>query len=87
MKIVPEEVCTDSSSVAIIDAEERTLGPLLALEVLRFWFHNVQNNGYTILVVISHDALICVRAISGYQPVSFVRKFGVLVVRKSFEFG
>ena len=66
MEIVPQEVSTDSSSVPIIYSEERTLGPLLAFEVLRFRFHDVQNDGNTIFVVISNNALICVGTIPRY---------------------
>ena len=50
--------------MAIIDAEKRALGPLLTLKVLRFWLHNIQDDGYTILVVVPYDTLIRVGTIS-----------------------
>lgn len=66
--------------MTIIYAKERALGPLLIFVVLRLWLHNVENDGYAILVVITHDTLVSVRAITSHKTVPFVGELGVLVV-------
>ena len=64
MKVVSEEVCTYGPSMTVIDAEEGAFGPLSAFKVFGFRLHNIQDNGHSVLVVISHDTLVCVGSIT-----------------------
>jgi uncharacterized membrane protein YhaH (DUF805 family) len=62
VKIVTEEVGTGVTSMTVENAEEGTFWPVIAFLVRRF--HNVQNDGYSILIVVSDDALVSVCCIS-----------------------
>ena len=48
----------------VIDAEERALGPQVAVKILGLGLHNVKNDGYSVFVVISYDSLVSVGAVA-----------------------
>jgi hypothetical protein len=62
VKVVTEEVGTRVTSMTVENAEEGTFWPVIAFLARRF--HNVQNDGYSILIVVSDDALVCVCCIA-----------------------
>ena len=58
--------------MAVIDAKEGALGPLLVLVVLRLRLHNVKDDGDTVLVVVSHNTLIGVGAVTSHESIPLV---------------
>ncbi len=71
VKIISEEISTNVATMSIIDPKKGALGPLRTMELLRFWFHDIQNDCDTILVVIAYDSLIRVRTICSNYSISF----------------
>ena len=53
MEVVSEELCTLVATVAVVDTEEGALGPVVYFTLLALGFHNVQDNGYSVLVIVS----------------------------------
>ena len=53
MEVVSEEVGANTAAMAVINSEKTALGPFNFRMGLLFWPHNVQNDGHTILVVVS----------------------------------
>jgi len=62
VKVVTEEVSTRVATMTVENAKEGTFRPVIAFLARRF--HNVQNDGYSILIVVSDDALVCVCCIA-----------------------
>ena len=79
VQVVSEEIRTAAASVAVEDAEKGALGPVLVLSASRL--QDILDDGDTILVVVSNDALVGVGSISKHAPVSLERALGGLVVR------
>jgi hypothetical protein len=77
MQLVPEVVSTGGTPVAVIDPEEGAAGPVGGL--LEFRLDDIQNDRYSILIVISNDSLMCVRCVRGHYTVSLTCKLGRLV--------
>jgi hypothetical protein len=74
MQLVPEVVGTGGTPVAVIDPEKGAAGPVGGL--FEFRLDNVQNDRYSILIVISYDSLMCVRCVRGHYTVSLTCKLG-----------
>lgn len=66
--------------MAIIDAEEGAFWPFSTSELLRFRLHNVQDDGYSILIVVPYDTLIGVSTVSSDDTVPFGRVLRRLIV-------
>lgn len=62
VKVVTEEVGTRVATMAVENPKEGTFGPVIAFLARRF--HNVQNDGYSILIVVSDNALVGVCSIA-----------------------
>ena len=75
MKVVSKEISAYMSTMAIVNAKKGALRPLSPRELLRLGLHDVQNDCYAILVIVSHDSLICVRTVGRHDAVSFGREF------------
>lgn len=86
MKIVPQVVCTGSSTVAVENAEETYLRPLNVHMLLAFGLEDVQDDRDAILIVISDDALVGVGCVALYQSTLFLRSFGGLVIFQKERF-
>ena len=70
----------------IIDAEKGALRPLVVWVLLGLWLHNVENNCYTVLVIIAHNALVGVGTISSNYAITLSAVFGRLIVwHKRFD--
>ena len=80
MQVVSEEVSANGTAVSIINSKEGAFRPLLTLVILRFRFHNIQNDCDPILIIITDDALIRIRAIARNQAVALIRILGVLII-------
>jgi hypothetical protein len=65
--------------VTVVNTEERTFGPLLSLPGL--WLNNVQDNTDSILVVVSHKALVSISCVCSHDAVPFEAELSSLVVR------
>lgn len=81
VEVVPEEVGTDMTTVSIVDPEEGAFWPLLPRKLFRLRLHNVEDDGYSIFVIIPDDSLVCIGAVSCHDPVSLRRILCWLVVR------
>lgn len=60
VQVVPEIVSTGRASVAIKDAKETDLRPFNVEMLLILGLEDVEDDGHTVLVVVTNDALICV---------------------------
>lgn len=58
--------------MAVVDAEERALGPQVAVEILGLGLHDIQNDGHPVFIVISYDSLVGVSAVARDQAVPLV---------------
>lgn len=76
MEVVSEEVSTDVAAMTIIDAEEGALRPFCPRELLRLRFHNVQDDRYSIFIVVTNDTLIRIGTISCHNTVAFGGELG-----------
>ena len=80
MEVVSKEISANMSSMAIIDAKEGAFWPLTTSELLRLWFHYIQDNGNSVFVVISNDALVCVCTVRCNDTIAFGRVLCSLIV-------
>lgn len=65
-------------AVAIINTEEGAFGPVLMLAVL--WLHDVQDDGDTVLVVASDQALVSVGRVSSHYAIPSQAALGGFVI-------
>jgi len=65
--------------MSIVDSKEGTLGPGLVLPML--WLDDVQNNRYSVFIVVANKALIRVCSVGTNNSISLETAFGWLVVR------
>ena len=63
--------------MAVKDTEEAALGPVLDV-FFRWWLHDVQDNGYPVLIVVPDDALIGVCRIAHDDTIFANTAFGGL---------
>ena len=68
MQVVSQELSAEMATMTIIHSEEGALRPLLMLPML--WLDDIQNNGYSVLVVPSDKTLISISSICPHNPVS-----------------
>ena len=78
MQVVAEVFGAGTSSMAIVDAEERAGWPGFVLAVLGF--HYIQYDRHPVFVVVPYKALISIGGVGPYDAVSLVRALGRLVV-------
>lgn len=74
VQLVPEVVRAGCSTVAVIYSKEGATGPIG--RIFELWLDDIQNYGYSILVVIPDDSLMCVGSIRCYHTVSFAGILG-----------
>ena len=79
MQIVSQKLGAGAAPVAVVDAEERACRPRLVLPVLRF--DDVEDDGDAVLIVVTHEALVCVGCVCAHDAVALVAALGGLVVR------
>ena len=53
MKVVTKEICAHASTMAVIYSKEAALGPICIRVFFVFRLHYIQDDGYSILVVVS----------------------------------
>ena len=58
VQVVMEELCALVTAMAIIDAKEGALGPVVNLALLALGLHDVQDDGYAVLIVIPMKIII-----------------------------
>jgi len=64
--------------MAVIYSEKRTSGPLF--NFLEFGLYDIEYDAHTVLIVITHHALMCVCCVSDDNPVLFGGEFGRIVL-------
>ena len=64
--------------MAVIYSEKGTSGPLF--HFLELWLYDIEYDAHTVLVVITHHALMCVCCVSDDNPVLFGGKLGRIVL-------
>ena len=77
MKLVTKIVCTSSASMAIVYGKEWASWPLLYL--LEFGLDYVQDNWYSIFIIISYNALMSIRSITAHNSILFTCKLGWMI--------
>ena len=63
MQVVSEILCADMASMTVEDSKEAHLGPV-TLPMLVFRLKNIQDNGDSILIVLSNNTLVGICSIS-----------------------
>ena len=79
MEVVAKEVCTSIATVPVVNAKERTFRPH-AFEMFLLRFHDVQDDGDAVLVVVPANALVRVCAVPCDHAVVLAAELCVLVV-------
>lgn len=64
--------------MAVIYSEKGTSGPLF--HFLELWLYDIEYDAHTVLVVITHHALMCVCCVSNDNPVLLGGKLGRIVL-------
>ena len=82
MKVVSKEFSTQMPAMTIINPEEGAFRPCFVLSML--WFHDVQDNGDTVLIITSNETLISVGSICSNYPVSSQTTFRGLMIRHDY---
>ena len=71
VELVPEEVSTAGAPVAVVHAEEGTLGPLVVLQVRPVRrLHYVQHDRHPVLIVATDYPLVRVHRVACYLTVT-----------------
>lgn len=78
VQIVTQKLGTSTTSMAVINTEKGTGWPSFMLSVL--WLNYVQNDAYSILIVVSYQPLIRVRSIRPNYPVPLITTLRGFVV-------
>ena len=61
VQLIPKKVCACRPTMPIIDSKEGATRPVWS--VLELWLNDIQDDGYTVLVIVSDDTLMSVRSI------------------------
>lgn len=80
MKIVAKIVSAGSASMAVKNAKEANLGPLHGQVLLAFRFEDVEDNRYSVLIIVSNDALVCIGCVAFNHSALFLRCLRRLMV-------
>ena len=83
VKLVPQEVCTLRPAMTIVDCEERTPWPVINL--LKLGLNDVENDGYSIFIVVPDHALVRVRCIGYDNTILLACKLGRVVILSKFK--
>ena len=83
VEVVSQILRASIASMAIIDPKERTFGPVLVLTMVRF--HDVEDDGDSIFVIVSYKTLVGVGGVGPYYSISFERALGRLVVGNNYS--
>jgi hypothetical protein len=57
MQVVSQKVSADVATMSIINSEERAFWPK-PIELLEFWLHDIENDGYSVFIIIPYKLLI-----------------------------
>ena len=68
--------------MAVIYSEKGTSGPLF--HFLELWLYDIEYDAHTVLIVITHHALMCVCCVSDDNPVLLGGKLGGIVLLFKF---
>jgi hypothetical protein len=66
--------------MAVKDSKKANLWPLNVDVGLIFWLEDIQNDGYSILVIVSDDSLVSVRCIRLYDATLLLRGLRWLMI-------
>ena len=80
MQMILQEVSAHAPTMSIVDGKEWTFRPCCRIFLL--WPSHIQNDGYSVLIIISLNTLVRISRIACYQPVRFRRKLRILEVFK-----
>ena len=80
VEIISKIVSTGSSSMPIEDSKKADLRPLNVEVLLALGLQNVENNGHSVFVVVSDNALISVSCVRLDNSTLLLRGFGWLVI-------
>lgn len=81
MEVITEKIGAGVAAVAVKNAEEAALWPVFDVFLGRR-LHDVQHDAYSILVIVSNDALVCVCGVANYASIFADAAFGGLPARK-----
>lgn len=77
MKLVSKIVSTCGSSVTIIHCEKGASWPFV--DLLELWFDDVQDDAYSVLVVVTDDALMSISRIATHHSILLASKLGWMI--------
>jgi len=77
VQLISKVVSAGSSSVAVVDCEERAPRPLV--DLFELWLDDVKNDADSILVIVPNDALVSVGRVAAHHSILFAGKFGRMV--------
>jgi hypothetical protein len=77
MQLIPKKVSACSSSMSIIYCKETASRPLINL--FKLWFNNIEYYAYSILIIVSNNALMGVGSIAAHHTIFFAGEFGGMV--------
>jgi len=82
VEVIAEEFGTGMAPVAIVDAEEGALGPVLVLTVLRL--NNVQYDRHPVFIIVPYKPLVSISSVCPHNAVPPQTALGGLVVRHDY---
>lgn len=71
--------------MAVINAKERAPGPVGSIFELRLNY--IKDNGDSIFIIVSNDALVGISCVGNYYSVSFACEFGGFICREEVDCG
>jgi hypothetical protein len=83
MQVIFEVFCTFASAMAIINAEDLYIRPVLNNRQFIHWMNNIQNNGYPVFIILSNQSNICIGTKRFDCSECLVRDFTILEIREA----
>ena len=77
VQLISKIICTLRTPMSIIHTKERTPRPVCCL--FKLWLDDIQNNRYTIFIIVSYNALMSIRSIRYNDAIFLAGKLGWLV--------
>jgi hypothetical protein len=82
VQIVSQKISAEASTVSVIDSKEAAPWPFVRVDVCsRFWWQQIGDDGDSVLIVISDEALVCVGSVRSDDACAFIGSFGRFVTR------
>jgi hypothetical protein len=77
MQLIPEKVCTCSTSMTIIDGKEAASGPLI--DLLELWLYNIEDYANSIFIIVPDNSLMRIGGVTTDDTVLFAGEFGGVI--------